>query len=350
MMHLYLVRFLCRGLFALVVSCGPASPSSQLAPNQLVAVQVYSAIRTDGAFVYYIEDARVQNPGPYRMQLTRVPVNGGTPTVVAQLPAPADVNYMAAFIIDATTAYCPIDGQIIAVPLAGGAPLVLVDTPLTIQTLTADDTSLYWIEGGSLSNATPWGDDDVIMSAPKSGGTPKIVVGLNSFLGANATEIAVAGSNLYWPGSSCPGTGPFRCLDNDVIASVPVGGGAPTELVTAQSHPEAVATDGASLYWLNAGSDSSSGSLQSAPLASPSTVTTIAQAIQSQQTITAEVWNIQVASDGTVFWLDAAGTGVFSPGRTYASGAGIDRISHFTLDAVNVYWTTAYGGIFRTSR
>ncbi len=265
---------------------------------------------------------------------------------------------MAAFIIDATTAYCPIDGQIIAVPLAGGTPVVLADTPLLIETLTADDTSLYWIEGGSLGNATPWSDDDVIMSVPKSGGTPNIVVSLNNFLGANATEIAVAGSNLYWPGSSCPGTGLFRCFDNDVIVTAPVGGGAPTELVTGQTVPQAVATDGTTLYWLNAGADTSSGSLRSAPLASPSTVTVDESGIPSPGIETndagtfrhEQVWNIQIAPDGTVFWLDGHGLGVHSAGRTYASGAGVDAIAYFTFDGANVYWATLHGGIFKAPR
>ncbi len=326
------------------------SASPQLAPNQLVADDVYSAIRTDGTFVYYVDDVRDSTDHAH-FRFVRVSVAGGEPEPLAELPSPLNTaTSFAAFVIDATTAYCPVDGAIIAIPLSGGAPVTLVDEGAElVQALTADETTLYWVEG---PDSPPWGLDTRLVTIPKVGGVPTVLVSTGASLGASTTQIAVDGTNVYWPSATCDTSAPPDCVFYNTIINSTNLGGASSVWASAQANVQAIATDGTSLYWLTADHGPSNGELLRAPIAAATNVTTLAQGIASPWSSTPQAWGIQIADAATVLWLDATGS-VYSikngQPAVVADGDGTGPIKFFTTDSVNIYWATS-SGVFRTAR
>jgi hypothetical protein len=100
-----------------------------------------------GITAYPIGGSRPQ-PGPGQSTLSRVPINGGTATVLA-------TGYQFGGVaIDATHAYwSDVNlGTVNAVPLAGGTPAVLASFTAVIVGPVVDDDSVYWITAQGVIN------------------------------------------------------------------------------------------------------------------------------------------------------------------------------------------------------
>jgi hypothetical protein len=84
------------------------------------------------------------------------------------------------------------------------------------------------------------------MTLPIAGGTPSLVATAQK----DTVGLAVAGSTIYWAnvGGAPPNSGS--------IVSAPLAGGTPTVLAAGQGEPVAIATDGTNVYWTTAGTQS----------------------------------------------------------------------------------------------
>jgi hypothetical protein len=335
--HTQVVHSILAACVVVPLACEPVG-APPLAPGELVAVEALGTIQSDGAFVYYMDDANAGG-SPLALRLMRVPVNGGAPTTLSPLPSPTfeTTHELPGFVIDKTTAYVAIDTQVFAIPLIGGSATKLVDSVQVISSLTLDASSLYWLEGTAGTTYV-----QRLVKMPKQGGSAPALVTAGT-LAWSPMEMAVDGTNVYWPGASSSNAA------NDIISSIPVDGGATTVLVTGQSRPFAVASDSQFLYWMNAGVGQRGdpvGQLVAAPLAPPSTPVVLAQNLS----VPSQPNEVQV-SGGTVFWLDASGVRSASNGglTTVVTVAAPDAILMFTIDSANVYWAT-YHGLFSAPR
>jgi len=123
------------------------------------------------------------NPGLGRVM--RVPVGGGTPSVVASRQSGA--NSIA---LDATHVYWTSynDGTVMKVPLAGGTPTTLASGQVAMNDLTADGTSVYWTKYGDTGL-----QDGAVMKVALAGGTPVTLAPAHL-----PTGIAVDATSVYW--------------------------------------------------------------------------------------------------------------------------------------------------------
>jgi hypothetical protein len=78
------------------------------------------------------------------------------------------------------------------------------------------------------------------MSTSKSGGGTTTTLASSTGL----ARVAIDATSVYF-------TSPGSATNAGIVASVPLGGGAVTTLVTGQSTPEAIVADATSLYWVD---------------------------------------------------------------------------------------------------
>jgi hypothetical protein len=98
-----------------------------------------------------------------------------------------------------------------------------------------------------------WGDCSLLMSIPLSGGTPASLASANAAI----TELAIDATNVYWAANT---TGP------GTVGKIPLGGGTPVFL--GQGYPQGgIAVDSANVYWAG------QGALYSVPIAGGATQT-----------------------------------------------------------------------------
>ncbi|MEZ4225224.1 MAG: hypothetical protein R3B13_30010 [Polyangiaceae bacterium] len=193
--------------------------------------------------------------------LMRVPLVGGTPSVVAATPGavilsiavgPSDVYWsdlnsgvrrapksggVATTLSDATPVGIDVDaaylywadcgaGEIRRLPLAGGGAETVAKGDPCLAKVKVDATSVYWAE---VNTAT-------ILKAPLAGGTTQVLVPQSSSLG----QIALDEANLYF--------GDTR----GVIQRVAKPGGPPTNVAAgpADSAVLEIAVDATHVYWV----------------------------------------------------------------------------------------------------
>lgn len=142
-----------RFFLPLLLACCTAPPqqlSPKLEPGELVAVQALSAIRSDGKFLYYIEDANGGSPGsPVALKFMKVSVDGGPPMLVSALPWNRSGGGiidgdLGTFEIDSTNAYVSINGEIIGVPL-DRSPIFTVTTDYDVGPMALDSSTIYFL-------------------------------------------------------------------------------------------------------------------------------------------------------------------------------------------------------------
>jgi hypothetical protein len=126
--------------------------------------------------------------------------------------------------VDATSVYWTVkDVGVLKVPVGGGKITTLA-AGSPAGPLALDAKSVYWP-----------GVNKVLSTSLKGGTTVTLAPDEISAFG-----IAVDGTSVYWGSQS-----------GEMIAKVPIGGGAVTTLVTmSDAHPFAVAVDSTSVYWV----------------------------------------------------------------------------------------------------
>lgn len=191
-------------------------------------------------------------------QLVSVPVTGGDPTLelpdttaiedlaadgsgnlylatgnaVARWAPGGEIEELAANVsadaleLDATHVYFVGNGRIQRVPLAGGAPQVLVDGGV--------DDDRFALGGGSVYFYGKWLEDG-IQSVPAAGGTVTVLYPTNT----RPRGMTADAAGVYWTTDQNPGS---------VLALVE---GSLATVAQAQERPQEIVTDGTTAWWWN---------------------------------------------------------------------------------------------------
>lgn len=150
-------------------------------------------------------------------------------------------------------------------------------------------------------------------------------------VGDNAC-IALDSTSVYWSSGN----------QNGSIYKIPTAGGCPSVVVTGQSAPHAVASDGKNVYFANQGSNPTSGTVNSVPVGGGN-VTPIAM----NQTFPLDI----VVDNTNVYWTNSGDGSVWKSDKTtpnpmkLAGPAGQGRASHLRVDSMYVYFTDRAGGV-----
>jgi hypothetical protein len=235
--------------------CGPPS-TCPIA----TATATIDALAVDSTNVYFSDCS----------SLWSVPKSGGVATAIASgLSGCAAGNLY----VDETDVYVrqgPLTGAttIATVPKSGGALATFVADPDGIFQFTIDATNIYWttslgaikkasLAGGSsatLTTKAQAGQERVEATGgyvylPQDGAIDRVTttatapMGLSSIAVDNAVnDFAVSDSAIYL-------TAPGAQDSAGLVESVSLASGVVTELAGARNRPQAIATDGANVYW-----------------------------------------------------------------------------------------------------
>lgn len=188
------------------------------------------AIASDGRWVFVV-DLDATATGMLRAsRVVRIAPSGGAATVVGSYQG--EVTNVA---LDGTNVYWAdrLDGAILAAPEAGGEPRALAHDRGLPEQVLVDATSLYWVEKRSES----------LWKMPKAGGAPVMQLAQDF---AGFAHAVVHGESIAWVNEAAVDGG-FRVL------SVPVAGGEVRSVSATVDAIDALASDGAHLYWLRGG-------------------------------------------------------------------------------------------------
>ena len=184
------------------------------------------AIAADGQWVFVVDVEGGATGLLATSSLLRVPAAGGDAVVLGRTQGP-----VASLAIDEANVYWTdaLEGAVLAVPKAGGtARTVAADRGLPEQVTVMGD-SLVWVERRSES----------LFAAPKAGGAPRSIV--QDFAGF--AHVVAMGHTIAWIDEAAVG-GAFRVLAIDAAGGDVLARSPPVDAV------DALATDGAHLFWL----------------------------------------------------------------------------------------------------
>jgi hypothetical protein len=201
------------------------------APTSLLAAGLTRphAIASDGRWVFVVDVDTTPTGMLPASRVVKIATSGGAPATIGSYQG--EITGVA---LDGTNAYWAdrLEGTILSVPESGGEPHVLVhDRGLPGQVLV-DAKSLYWVEKRSES----------LWKMPKTGGAPVQLA--QDFAGF--AHVVVHGESIAWVNEAAA-EGGFRVL------SVPVAGGPVRTVSDTVDAIDALASDGAHLYWLRGG-------------------------------------------------------------------------------------------------
>jgi hypothetical protein len=168
--------------------------------------------------------------------------------------------------------------------------------------------------------------------------------------------IAVDQTNVYFTSQGAPS----QPTTMGTVSSVPIAGGAVTVLAPGRDKPSSVAVDGTSVYWLDSGSQGSSGALCKVPIGGGN-VTTLASGLNNPVAVTVDATH--------AYFTSSAGTSLGPNGDVYdsaiskvpLSGGSVTVLastdvytpSAIAVDATSVYWidsgdrSSLHGGVFQ---
>jgi hypothetical protein len=208
----------------------------------------------------------------------------------------------------------------------GECVVALVTSPsgLSPWAIAVDTSNVYYTSQGHCTDAGV--TTGVVMSVPVAGGTPITVATAQG----SPEAIAVKGSDLYWVNNA-------DCSGKGAVMRSTLDGGALTTLVPDQIQPSSIAVDDKNVYW------TTSENVMSAPLAGGAP-TTVASMQGSSAGVAAESGQVLWAQAGKADDVNrvAAGGGkpkVLTPGCPGMAGA-CGGIYGMTADTRNVYWSS----------
>jgi hypothetical protein len=215
--------------------------------------------------------------------------------------------------IDSLNVYWTTSDEVLGMPLAGGAPIVLANGQELPHGLAVDATSVYWANtDGSVMKAPVGGGAWALLATGSSYEVP--VVGIRN--------LAVDSESVYWAN---PASGQ--------VLKVSIDGGTVVTLSSGERSPGALAIDGTSVYYTTL----SDGDVKVIPIAGGSPVT-----IASGQKMPAAI----AVDSESVYWTNFSGSDVMKASlgggnpQILASGKGIPR--DLAVDARGVYWLQSF--------
>jgi len=201
------------------------------APTSLVAAGLARphAIASDGRWVFVVDTDATPTGMLRASRVVKIATSGGAPTVIGTYQG--EVTDVA---LDGTSAYWAdrLEGAILTVPESGGEPRALAHDRGLPEQVLVDGKSVYWVEKRSES----------LWKMPKAGGAAVQLA--QDFAGFAHT--VVHGESIAWVNEAAVDGG-FRVL------SVPVAGGEERTVSATVDALDALASDGAHLYWLRGG-------------------------------------------------------------------------------------------------
>jgi XTP/dITP diphosphohydrolase len=134
--------------------------------------------------------------------------------------------------VAATDVYVAKTGSILSVPKTGApdgsAPVVFANTNGSVQAITNDETSVYWLETTSVLR----------LDIANSGGTVVVLASGQD----TPSALAVDDAYVYWTNAG-----------DGLVQAIPKGGGAAKTLAKGENEPRGIAVDAAGIYWTNSG-------------------------------------------------------------------------------------------------
>lgn len=190
--------------------------------------------------------------GDYRNEkavLMKLALSGGK----AEEIAASGNDSIAVLAVDSTNAYWVSLGDILKVPLAGGAATVLVkNTGLgNVWGLASDGKHLYWTDRNNYQSDDA--NTGAVRRIPVIGGAVETIA---SGLRGRPWDIATDATHVYWV---------INAEKNGGVMRASKTGGPPSVVVGGQSSPVHLALDENYVYWANAGGDRAVGKAPKAP-------------------------------------------------------------------------------------
>jgi hypothetical protein len=307
-------------------------------------------------------DAIVTNfASPAGYQLLRVPVSGGTPTELTDLP-----ERPSAMAASGSRIYL-VDGTALrSVPLAGGTPTVLVDDVVSGVDLSVADGAVVWsetvccahgqkgrvrkldLDGGGVATLAPdvdapggltaaggwvyWAEGGVIgltegtgrlAATPLMGGA---VTTLAQGVAQPLPMMAADGAHLYF-------------ADRFRIKSVPIAGGVSETLATGDFYVSGIASDGERVYWTED------------PLATVRSVSVTGGEVQALASGSGPSAFIRVSGD-YLYWTEGFDRILRVPkggGAVETVAAQLPFLSDLAVDASGVYFSEQDSGLVRST-
>ena len=196
-----------------------------------------------------------------------------TPDTCVPETLAAGLYMPGAIAVDDTNVYYSDQTSVVAIPLAGGAPLSLAPGQGLPTSLALEDGRLYW------TNFT----EGTVRSVPVAGGTSTVLVSGQSY----PQFVAVAAGEVYWVNS--PGY-------PDTVSVVPQEGGETVILYSTSNSIDSIAADASGAYF-TVGGDPGSPDAGMLVHASPSgdEIVTLADEQSSPHDV--------VVRDGQLYWV-----------------------------------------------
>ena len=345
---------------------GPSGALKRISPDGSGQKVILSGIGSSGSITGNLlldgNDAIVTSfvfPAGY--QLLRVPVSGGTPAELTTLP-----NRPSAMAASGSQIYLVDEAALRSVPLAGGAPAVVVDDVISGVDLSVTDGAVVWsetvccahgqrgrvrkldLEGGAVTTLAQdvdapggltagggwvyWAEGGVIGLAEGTGrlaATP-LTGGAVTTLAQGVAQplpmMAADGSRLYF-------------ADRFRIKSVSIAGGVPETLATGDFYVSGIASDGERVYWTED------------PLATVRSVGVTGGEVQTLATGSGVSGLIRV-SGGYVYWTEGFDRILRLPkggGTVETVAAQLPFLSDLAVDASGVFFSEQDSGLIRST-
>ena len=231
------------------------------------------------------------------------------------------------------------DGRVMKVPLGGGTPTMLASGQDFPSHIRVDATSVYWT---TWSTGVPpelfvWGNASVIRALPDGSKISKVAsVDLYPYGYPVYGDIAVDATTVYW---AYEGTSDKDYVDGSILR-VSLDDGSIATLASGQWRPNQIAVDASSVYWVNGTSpDDTDTVLMKMPLGGGA-VTTLDASPSGHTAFALDATNVYWVSDsgGTVMKLSLAG------GTPVTIATGQPGPTEIAVDTASVYWANRVDG------
>lgn len=266
--------------------CGGAATTLVTTSTLGSSTLIPAGIAVDGGNVYFTTQDP-WNPDEGDGAVWRVPVGGGTPTMLVQgidRPGPIAVTGGSMYWIDSWQTHAD-DGRVVKAPLDGSSMAIMASMQNGPLGLALGGGYVVWTTSGFVDSE----GGSVLETPMGGGGAPVDGFGLGQGM---PVSVAVEGANVFWADEGNPNvTNSGRIMKT---ALDPSAGVEPVTLVSGGT-PRGIAVDGAYAYW------SDSQSVNKVPLAGGAPIT-----VAASQPNTLAI----AVDDASVYWTTmAAGAG-----------------------------------------